>query len=302
MLFICQSKADNFALPYLNEMNINVLINSDVGLIRKEMRNYDFAWIEWGNDLCRRILEQPCPCKVMNRVHDWEIRMDKILEINYENVDLLWFINREAMADFKRKLPGLNKPMFFLPNAVDVSLFEENISDQKKIGALSLNNQDRKDYMRLARIYKKVYEIDNEWELEIRCDFNRNPEEFAQVANYLSGTKVLFTSHVLNMQDINDKTDVNEFFKDKSIVISTSNHEGFHYAIAEGMLCGCQPVVYNWEWGQPRDFWNGYVNNSEDEMVRAILGGIPSVSYRQYVIDNFSSEVLVKKLDKEIRR
>lgn len=300
MIFISQPGADNFALPYLKEMDFKVLLSTDEDRIREAMQGHDIAWIEWGNDLCRRILEKPCPCKVMNRVHDWEIRMDKILEINYENVDLLWFINRDAMADFKSKLPKLNKPMFFLPNAVDVSLFKENISHNKKIGALSLNNQERKNYMRLARIYKKVYEIDNEWELEIRCDFNRDMQDFEQVANYLSGTKVLFTSHVLDMQNINDKTDVNKFFKDKSIVISTSNHEGFHYAIAEGMLCGCQPVVYNWEWGNARDFWNGCVYDSEDEMVNAILDYIPSTEYRQYVMDNFSSKKLTKDLYKII--
>jgi hypothetical protein len=37
-----------------------------------------------------------------------------------------------------------------------------------------------------------------------------------------------------------------EFLRDKDFVLSTSTRETFHYALAEGMMCGLAPVVHNW--------------------------------------------------------
>jgi glycosyltransferase involved in cell wall biosynthesis len=310
MKFITQPNATHFARPYLDQIKKKVeVITHDAG---RCVDDAEVLWIEWANGLAGNIFKKSFTGKTLLRIHDWEVQSGVITKINFDNVDLLWFINRDARMDFFNRFPLLaGKPAFWLPNAVDVSKFKiaDNKQMTKKIAAVSIDMKPRKRYDRLIEFFKLLCEKDDGWELHIRCNpmLSTFPsDEYLvceqQIIEYGLQDKVFIEQHNLDFDKIDDKQDLVEWFADKSFIASFSEHEGFHYAIAEGMLCGLLPIVYDWEWGRAKDFWSGAHRDMErlvsEVLLRFIkdhLNLVPKA--RKLVIDRFSSSHLIKKLD-----
>lgn len=294
ILFCAKPTSENFAIPYFNIAD--QVITNNYEAVRKVSSQYDILWCEWANDFTANVLCERLTVKTMVRIHDHEIYQGRIFNINWDNVDYIWFINRQAQEDFNNAIK-VNCKQFFLPNAVDPNRFREYISFEKHIGFLSLYSRPRKRIDRAIEIFRKVHEVDQQWKMTIRAEpYDENHYEYEKSASDLP---IIFDRRSINIDTYgNEKEDVNEFFQDKSVVLSASDHEGFHYVIAEGALCGCMPVVYNWEWGKARDFWGEFVLDTIEEAANKILNYSPSKHYRKYVINNFSRDILSKELIK----
>lgn len=265
MLFISKPEADNFARNYLNYMpECTRYIGRDMEDIRSLMADEkDIIWLEWANDLTANITQYnyETSAKVMVRIHDHEITQNRIHGVNWDNVDYIWFINRQAQEDFNKKL-SVNCEQFFLSNAVDTQGYTPNYVTNKHIGLHCIYAKPRKRIDRAIQALKELYAQDQEWELTIRVDPFGFTAEYDQYRKLSGGLPIHWDIHTIDLATYgNDKSQINEFYQDKSVVLSTSDHEGFHYAIAEGIACGCYPVVYNWEWGYPRDFWKDHVTD-----------------------------------------
>jgi glycosyltransferase involved in cell wall biosynthesis len=142
-----------------------------------------------------------------------------------------------------------------------------------------------------------VNKADPEWKLHIRYDPQRNLKEHFRFRDEVieKGLNVKF--HLVNFNgEVRFKEDLQKFYKNKSVVLSTSEHEAFHYAVAEGALCGLKPVVWDWEWGRAKDLWGRYVKNSIEEMAESVLNYRRSQHYANYVRKNFGSIPLTQKL------
>jgi len=171
MLFISKPEADNFALNYLNYMpECKRYVGRGMDEIRNEIiKENDVLWLEWANDLTALITEHRWIPKVVVRVHDHEIRDNRIQAVNWDNVDYIWFINRQAQEDFNKKLTVKCK-QFFLPNAFDPKPFTVNHVTNKHIGVLSIYSRPRKRLDRAIEVFKQLYKNDQEWEMTIRVD------------------------------------------------------------------------------------------------------------------------------------
>ncbi|MBN2319356.1 MAG: glycosyltransferase family 4 protein [Acidobacteria bacterium] len=63
--------------------------------------------------------------------------------------------------------------------------------------------------------------------------------------------------------------DMEKWYRDIGQVLSVSDFEGSHQAVAEGMASGCVPVIRNWE-GASRIYPGRYVRSSIEQMVELI--------------------------------
>lgn len=313
MLFVSKPQADNFALNYLNHMDCERYVGRDMIEVSKLIQNHDVVWYEWANDFtatCVNMIDHG-DTKIMVRVHDHEIRKGRIKHINWEKVDYIWFINQDAQRDFNRVMNTSCK-QFFLPNAVDTTPYKFNPTNNKHIGFLSIYARKRKRIDRAIEVMRHLIELDPEWKMTIRLDpAGGTPEmtnhyyKYKQLAH---GLPITFETHTIDLNTYGDnREDVNNFFTDKSVVLSTSDHEGFHYAVAEGVSCGCVPVVYNWEWGRAGDFWNPNVFSKTKEMAHYInrISQFPGITtFAKFAFDRienrFSPKVLIEKLQEEI--
>ena len=262
MLFVSKPEADNFALNYLNYMpECTKLVSRNMERINNQcIDEKEFIWLEWANDLTAQITQSRFNAKVIVRVHDHEISQNRIQNVNWDNVDYIWFINRQAQEDFNNKILVKCK-QFFLPNAFDPKPFTVNHVTNKHIGVLSIYSRPRKRLDRAIKIFRELHYKDQEWEMTIRVDPTGFTDEYDRLRILSKDLPINWDTHIIELSSYGtDRSQVDEFFQDKAIVLSTSDHEGFHYAIAEGIACGCYPVVYDWEWGNAKDFWGDYVS------------------------------------------
>jgi glycosyltransferase involved in cell wall biosynthesis len=305
--FICQPTAEHFALPYLKEIQHQRHITRNLSEINQVLRNPGLTWIEWGNHLCKEILKKQHTSKIVVRIHDWEVRKNFVQTINWKNADCVWFINEQTQKDFYDKTKS-KVESFVLPNAIDVMKFE--ISPKRRFNkhlcALSVGFDKRKRYDRLIEMFKLVHNVDPDYFLTIKAPVvnKEHRAEFIKCSELAEDLPVKFLTQPFNIENINGKGDVNDFFADKDYICSTSEHEAFHYAIGEGMLCGLVPVVYEWEWGGASKFWANVHKDIEGMALSIINGGIPSQEeqegQRYFVEDNFGSKNLSKKLLEKI--
>lgn len=310
ILFVSKPGSDNFIRHYTNNMPESrlVLLNrkEDAYQLPVLARSYDCIVFEWANHYTAYALNNyHFPCPVIVRVHDHEVYQGRIHSVPWGRVDAVWFINRQVRYDFHGYYPHARS--FYVPNCVDPAQFGFNPSNSRNIGLLSLYTKPRKridraiELMRLLPEYSLTIRVDFDGDDDARKEYKRCQEMSRGMDNVVWQIRD-FTHILLNNYPTDD---VNAFWRDKAFSICTSEHEAFHYSSAEAALCGCVPILYNWEFGRPRDFWGAYVFDSLPEMANAIRFMQSEVleaqdAARYWVIENFSPPVLVPRLQAEL--
>lgn len=270
---------------------------------------FDVVLFEWANDLTAKIinsekfidLQVKHEFKTVVRVHDHEVTKKynenrRIDFIQWSRVDRIWFINT-AVQELFIQLKGERNKTFFLPNAVDSKYFKENQATERKAGLLSIHYRPRKSIGRVVEMAKAL----PDWSFYIRAHiprlYEQFHEEYLKVKQLAEGVPNVIFEHrdVHNMiRGGYDYGDLPDWYADKAVILSTSIHEGFHYAVAEGMLSGCKPIVFNWPTAD--QFWGNYVVNSIEHATNEIRNYRPSGSYRGYVEKRFDPVLLTEKL------
>jgi len=298
VLMIAKPTADQFTHGYTKFLECDKLITNDINeVLAYDIDRYDVVWLEWANDFTSEITHFKWKCKIVVRVHDHEIYRGRVDNVNWSNVDYIWFINRDAQIDFNERIK-CECNQFFLPNAVDLDSFKVSEFKNKHIAHVSIFMKERKRIDRAIEIYRELIKHDSDWKMTIRAEpTGAEDMKMIRTTNDLKGLFWDLRS-IDETKYGNDKSDLNKFYRDKAIILSTSNHEGFHYSIAEGAMCGCMPVVYDWEWGRAKDFWSPFVCKNTGDMVYEILNWTSGheLNYRGYVQENFSGNNLAPKL------
>ena len=63
--------------------------------------------------------------------------------------------------------------------------------------------------------------------------------------------------------------DVEQWYQKVDFILSPSDNESFHYALADGVMAGCIPVLWPWE-GSEETYTNDWIVGSTDEAVNRI--------------------------------
>ena len=293
-------------------MSVCLTTNAREAWQRIEQEKPDTLILEWANDLTAAILlNKKPPCKVVVRIHDHEVSQvqadgrRRAEHINWNHVDAVWFINRAIQKQFHEQI-NRRIQSFFLPNAVDPAHFSLTAKKYKRAGLLSLHFRPRKGILRAVYLAQTC----RDWDFYIRVQipdakndtFRPAFEEAHQLSVHVPN---LHWEHREVMDVVvNDYPfdDLNEWYADKAVVLSTSYHEGFHYSVAESMLTGSMPIV--WNWPTATDFWQPYVNvsNSVNEAAARLNMWEPGreQEYRDYVVNNFSPGVLIPVLLRQL--
>lgn len=299
-------RENHFAKPILKELvhqGYDVTTTYDTNLLPKLYQSVDYLWIEWGEKWLLDILRKPRDCKIIVRIHRYEVDRPFAKDINWNNADLLWFVNQDVEANFRNKFPDVSTPSVVIPNAVDVDeiKFQDRKKFGKKIVLFSIRFSDIKDFPCAIKIFDKVSESDDKFSMTLRAMVP--PEDvYNKLKVMAKGKKIDFITDPIDIETIDDKSDINALLKGKDIFLSTSNYESFHYAVAESLASGLQVFVRSWDrGGNPEDFWAPYLCKSEQEMADKIIEWselhdtqkqIIARTNRQYVRTNFGPEMI----------
>ena len=99
------------------------------------------------------------------------------------------------------------------------------------------------------------------------------------------------------------KDNLQQWYSGISVIASTSTHEGFHYAVAQGMLTGCEPLVFNWS--TAKDFYDPWVVDSMEQATLRLKMWTPNKDpflYANYIRRRHSPYFIASELIKKISK
>jgi len=289
MTIVAKPNADQFIYPYGD-----TVVGEYKKLHEACLKEPKAVVMEWANDMTAKLTQNKYPGRVTVRVHDHEVYAGRVDHVNWENVDNIWFVNEEVRQNFEKRIPDHGCKTFVLPNAILPQQFQEKEGDPYEIGMLCIFPKERKRINRALDLMAML----PEHHLTVRVDPSGNKVLYDKYIKRIvqEGLNVTFEAHFFDHTKQKEKAEVSEFFKDKGWVLSTSEHEAFHYAIAEGALCGCEPLVYNWEFGDPYQFWGPFIFDTVQDMASHVQNSGPE-SARGFVVEHYDAKKLKEELE-----
>lgn len=175
-----------------------------------------------------------------------------------------------------------------IENGIDVTKF--NFKERGKgfnIGVIA-DIIPRKNPVLLLQIIDRLVKIDQRYKLYVAGAF---PDELIK----------LYWDYAIKELHLEEnvifdgwQTDINEWLEDKNYILSTSIHESFGFNIAEAMVKGIKPVIYNFPYA--KEIWDQkYLFNTIDEAVAMITeDNYTSNEYHEVIKQRYS---LQKEID-----
>lgn len=210
----------------------------------------DVIIVDWLNHNTNWVIDNTSANKkIIVRVHSYEVLSFFPLTINFGRVDGLIFIS-PGIRDMFFEMWGWLLPKNMLTTVIDNIRCKERICPdvsltvkgrEKMIGMMQYA-LPVKDFRFAIEVFKHVYEKDNEFKL-LLC--GQTLTEIRSAENNLLLQEInAFPEGVI--QELGYVTDVGSFFRRVGYMLSTSEREGSHESIIEGMAYGCVPVVRDW--------------------------------------------------------
>lgn len=247
----------------------------------------DVVWLEWGTaafwltELGAARGRSSSP-RILCRLHDYELRSRHHLHRPaWDVADAIVFVNPDALETFDTATAGRwREKLVLVPNAIDELAFPLK-TDYARTDVLLLSEgfTPRKNYRRAVRLFADAQAELPALRLVIRADPAHEGGDplpvWRDIVHHGLEDKVVIsvptTPPRLRKQLLAGKLDVMQAYHRAGAILSTSDHEAFHYAVAEGMLSGLYPIVYPWGWGRPRALWGPYVADDDDDFVRRLV-------------------------------
>lgn len=209
------------------------------------------------------------------RLHHQEMGLPYRYELEWNNVDALIFTNFPHYNRFRREQPEHADKA--LPIFCDVDC---DVLDQDKLpwaefnlGLVGINPMRKRPDMAFD-ILKKLRQSDSRytlffktrmpWDYKWLWDRPQEREYFHRFFETIDSgplrNAVVFDTH---------GDDMPLWYSKVGFLLSTSDHEGSHQAVAEGMAAGCIPIIRNWDGATPL-YPPRFTYSSVDEAVALI--------------------------------
>ena len=226
---------------------------------REAMRNCrwaDVIFCEWALDNLRWYSQNKRPGQVLiSRLHSQELEsVDKYINATeWENVDNLILICPANHRRMLEKFPQIGAKAVTIYNPIPAAVASEIPKKENSefhlgfVGIIPL----RKRLDLGFEIFEKLRAKDSRWRLFIK---GAKPQDYPWMASRVEEMKfynALFKrieESPYSQDVVFDKhgSDMLEWYSKIGFLLSTSDFEGSHQAVAEGMASGCIPVIRNW--------------------------------------------------------
>jgi len=262
----------------------------------------DIVWLEWANELAVYVtnnIRQIEKKFVVCRVHRYEVFSPFFCKIRWELVDTTIFVAKFMSVLSQRVVPDLDKKtnIRVVYNGIKLKKFKfrENAPglNLAVVGYIHL----RKNPTFWPHILSKLVKIDKRYTLHIAG-------EYQQVECKL------YLEHIIKTLGLEDNVrfyghqdNIHSWLENKNYLLSTSIHESFGYSIAEAMAMGIKPIIHRFPGSE--ELWPHHcIFNSIDEAVEMIQkkDDYKSEEYRNFIKNNYSSDLQFERLDKILSR
>lgn len=244
--------------------------------------------------------------RLIVRLHRQELETSYLSQAKISKIDCFIAVSPYIYEEFTRIFHLPREKMHLVYNNVDLSkLYNKNKTDRKyHIGMVGYLPKLKRMDLALD-IFEKVYNQDSRYILHFK---GKKPDELRWLMR-IEEEREYYESQFKRIEESPWKEnvifepfgDVVDFYNRMEFILSTSDVESFHLAVAEGMACGSVPIITNWEGSStiyPSEFIinnlesvNDYINN-----VRSKSNEIKSTMLKQ--VNYFDQTKIIDDLNK----
>jgi len=293
---ICLSGLDNFldwADRLKPEYEVRKFLVNNSHDIFEALNWGEIIWLEWANESAIEALKifenmnHPVKLnkKIVCRLHSYEALSGYVPQLKTEWIDRMVFVS-EYLREFVN--PACNSVV--IPNGVDIDsipFLDPNPGfDIAVVGGISHKKNP-------AMVLQILCKLDSRFKIHWAGAFQEPRYEvyLKHMVREMGLTdNVIFYGHV---------SDMNEFWKGKNYLLSTSVWEAHNYSIMEAMARGIQPVIHNFP-GADRLYIEEWLFNETGRavlMFEKIEKYRDNMGLRNYVIENgWTLEYQVNKI------
>lgn len=234
----------------------------------------DTIFCEWGlGNLVWYSQHKKQGQKLVTRVHAQELRTRHLDQCHHENIDHYIFVSPYYFELMIAEFSLERKKCKMIFNMVDTELLDKPKlpGAEFHLGMLGdVPHSKRLD--RALDIFEKLYEKDKRYKLFIK---GKRPEDYPWMHSKAKADEMAYYQR--QYQRIKDNGwegnvifegfgPIDEWLQKIGWILSVSDHESFHLAVAEGMASGAIPVVLNWS-GANLIYHNSFIFNCIDPAV-----------------------------------
>lgn len=237
-----------------------------------KLKHCDLAWFEWGDSAIIAASHLPKYCRIVCRIHRYELYDSAFLQAKWENVDEVIVVS-EAMkkrfvSQLADKLPARLK-ITVLPNLTGHLPTPGQGKKNPFHLACVARFAPQKNLMMLLPIMQELVKIDNRYTVHIagRIEDQCLHESFCELV------KAYGLSRNVVIEGALPAAEMANWYQSKSFILSVSYHESQGMGIFEAMLAGLKPVVFHAAGGLNEYLPARYLLTSIDEAIDCIVTG-----------------------------
>lgn len=237
------------------------------------LKHCDVAWFEWGDSAITYASKMPKYCKIVCRMHRYELFNHSYLQVDWKKIDEVIFVSEAMKFRFVETLG--NK----LPPDLKISVVA-NLTDHKPILAATPNRNPyhiacvarfapQKNLVMLLPIMQQLIKKEPRFKIFIagRVEDKCLYDSFKELISLyeLTGNVVICGTIASN--------EMSQWYADKSFLLSVSYSEAHPMGIFEGMLAGLKPIVFHAPGGIDEYLPKEYLFINPEDAVNRILDG-----------------------------
>ncbi len=240
---------------------------------RSQAERADVIWCEWclGNAVYYAQKKRPDQ-RLVIRLHAQEMNLPFRHRIDWQRVDALVAIGPRTFELLGDELGARREIVRCVPNLIDTeALCQPKLPGAEfRLGLLGAAPRAKRPDLALE-LLQRLRKSDSRYSLSVKGRF---PWEYgwlwsdpAERAYYESWFDEVRRSSGAHFEGFGD---VRKWFRGVGVILSVSDAEGSHQAVAEGMASGCVPCIRGWD-GADQLYPPEYVFQDLDEAVAMIL-------------------------------
>ncbi|SDI96778.1 Glycosyltransferase involved in cell wall bisynthesis [Vreelandella titanicae] len=245
--------------------------------------------------------------KLVGRLHAQELRSALFEKVPFEAFERVTFVGPHMLRQAIARCPALEKNGVVIYNGVDVEALQavpRKPTNGKVLGIVGIVPESKR-LDRALDILKELRREDAGYTLRVK---GKRPEEFPWMLNrpeemawYEEQYRRLEEDPLLKEAVFFDPqgNDMPEWYSGIDFILSVSDHESFHLAVAEGVIGGCMPVISTWE-GADEIYPIDWVFDSVSDMITYILSADEKLSSiyasQSYAKSNFDLYAIQKNI------
>lgn len=214
----------------------------------------DVVFCEWGNEAAIFLSRfAPPTTKIVVRIHSYEVFTFWHLFINLGGIDGFIFVAPHIKKIFLKNASSnyyghkMISNIEVIPNVKDYSCITKNKSECAEFSlGLAGFNKINKGLMKALNILNKLYLEDSRWKLRLAGNhFEIESIDYAYWKNICE--PYIIDNNLEKAVVFDGYQNIPEWLKNIGFILSTSEREGTHEALVEGVSSGAIPLIIDWD-------------------------------------------------------